>query len=92
MMVSAICGLLVLASAEPVLGAADTFDGVYTGKRVLKNLLRDRAYAVSILMGSKADDEIASSPASARNSSNTAPFRSRGNHGPLRLAWDAAGV
>jgi hypothetical protein len=35
MMVSAICGLLVLAGAEPVLGAADTFDGAYTGKRVL---------------------------------------------------------
>jgi hypothetical protein len=35
LMVSAICGLLVVAVAEPALGAADTFDGVYIGKRVL---------------------------------------------------------
>ena len=34
-MVSAVCGLLVVAAAEPALGAADTFDGVYIGKRVL---------------------------------------------------------
>jgi hypothetical protein len=28
---------LALAGPEPVLGAADTFDDAYTGKRVLKN-------------------------------------------------------
>ena len=35
LMVSAICGLLVVAVADPVLGAANTFDGVYIGKQVL---------------------------------------------------------
>ena len=37
LMVTALCGLLVLAVAEPAVTAADTFDGAYTGKRVLKN-------------------------------------------------------
>jgi hypothetical protein len=36
-MVSALCGLLLFAVAEPVVTAADTFDGVYTGTRVLKD-------------------------------------------------------
>ena len=35
LMVSAICGLLVVAVAAPALGAAETFDGVYIGKRLL---------------------------------------------------------
>jgi len=35
LMVSTICGLLVVAVAEPALGAADTFDGIYIGKQVL---------------------------------------------------------
>ena len=30
-----ICGLALLAIAEPTAGAADPFDGVYTGKRTL---------------------------------------------------------
>jgi hypothetical protein len=33
--VSGICGMICLAVAGPALGAEDTFDGVYTGKRVL---------------------------------------------------------
>jgi hypothetical protein len=33
-MVSAICGLLVVAVAEPALGAVDTFDGVSSGSGV----------------------------------------------------------
>jgi hypothetical protein len=39
LMVSAICGSLVVAVAEPGLGAADTFDGVCIGKRVLTKAL-----------------------------------------------------
>ena len=35
--VSALCSLLVLLAAEPAVTAADTFDGSYTGKRVLKD-------------------------------------------------------
>jgi hypothetical protein len=35
LMALAIYGLLVFAVAEPALGAADTFDGIYIGKRVL---------------------------------------------------------
>jgi hypothetical protein len=35
LMISVICGLLVVAVAEPTLGATDTFDGVYAGKQVL---------------------------------------------------------
>jgi hypothetical protein len=35
LLVSALCGLLVLAVADPAVGAAETFDGSYTGKRVL---------------------------------------------------------
>ena len=34
-LIIAICGLLVVAVAAPALGAADTFDGVYIGKRLL---------------------------------------------------------
>jgi hypothetical protein len=30
-----VCSLAFLAIAEPAIGAADLFDGVYTGKRVL---------------------------------------------------------
>ena len=33
--VAGICGIICLAVAGPALGAEDTFDGVYTGKRVL---------------------------------------------------------
>jgi hypothetical protein len=35
LVVSAICGIVCLAVAGPALGAESTFDGVYTGKRVL---------------------------------------------------------
>jgi hypothetical protein len=37
LMVSVICGLIVVAVAEPALGATDTFGGVCIGKRVLTN-------------------------------------------------------
>jgi hypothetical protein len=35
LIVSALCGLLVVAVAEPASGAADMFDGVYIGKQML---------------------------------------------------------
>jgi hypothetical protein len=35
LMLSAVCGLIVVTVAEPALDASDTFDGVYVGKRVL---------------------------------------------------------